>query len=227
MWGLLKALAAWLKDYESVAIWLEGIALVLILGLDWRERIDQRKERKEQHRETSEQLAVSHSQIVAAMNSADAAMKSAEAAKLSAEISVALHRPLVGLESLPTERLASNTIWEFPTKLWNYGTLPASHLCASFAFYTESGQESRHPLKNIEGPESVEIFPNSGYEIALQPSPSPVQVNHISSQTTKLILTVKATYSAPDDRNFEYTAEARLDNASRRFVLIKSQTRIL
>jgi hypothetical protein len=227
MWRCLQAIADWLKTYESVAIWLEGIALVAIFVLDWRERIDQRKERKAQHRETAEQLAVSHSQVVAAMNSADAAMKSADAAKLSADISLALHRPLIGLESLPTERLASNTIWEFPAKLWNYGTLPASHLSASLAFYTESAQESRYPLKTIQGPESVEIFPNSGYEIALQPTPGPEQMSQITSQSTQLILTVKATYVAPDDRKFEYTAEARLDTASRRFVLIKSQTRVL
>jgi len=99
------------------------------------------------------------------------------------EETAALHRPFIGLESLPTERLGSNTIWEFPTRLWNFGTLPASHLSASFAFYTESAQESRYLLKTIEGPESVEIFPNSGYEIALQPTPNADQVNQICSQS--------------------------------------------
>jgi len=82
--------------------------------------------------------------------SADAATKSAEAAKKSADGTAALYRPFIGLESLPTERLSSNTIWEFPSKLWNYGTLPASHLSASFAFYTESAQKAAtrsRPLK--------------------------------------------------------------------------------
>jgi hypothetical protein len=221
------ALAAWLKDHESLAIWLEGVALVAIFYLDWRERQDQRKERKTQHEATTTQQTASQKQVEAAITSAEAATKSAEAAKQSADITAALRRPFIGLESLPTERLSSNTIWEFPSKLWNYGTLPASHLNASFAFYTESAQESRYPLKSIEGPESAEIFPNSGYEIALQPTLSPEQVNQITSQTKKLILAVKATYSAPDDRKFDYTAEARLDTASKRFVLIKSQTRAL
>ncbi len=220
MCGFLKALAAWLKNYESVAIWLEGIALVAIFIWD---RIDSHG----QHKEAGEQLLASQSQGEAAIKSADAAKKSAESAKQSADISAALHRPFIGLDSLPTERLASNTMWVFPAKLWNYGTLPASHLNASFAFYTESAQESRYPFQSIEGPESVEIFPNSGYEIALQPTPNAEQVNQICSQSTQLILTVEATYVAPDDRKFEYTAEARLDNASRRFVLIKSQTRAL
>jgi hypothetical protein len=33
----MNGLANWLKTYESIAIWLEGVALVLILFLDWRE----------------------------------------------------------------------------------------------------------------------------------------------------------------------------------------------
>jgi hypothetical protein len=49
----------------------------------------------------------------------------------------------------------------------------------------------------------VEIFPNSGYEIALQPAPNAGQVNQICSLTKTLILTVKATYFAPDDRKFD------------------------
>jgi hypothetical protein len=63
---------SWLKDYEFVAVWLEGIALVAIFVLDWCERRDQRKERRQQHRETAEQLSV-------AIRSADAAKASADA----------------------------------------------------------------------------------------------------------------------------------------------------
>ena len=52
----------WLTRYESVAIWLEGIALVLIFVWD---RIDSRH----QHRETLAQLAVSQKQADALINS--------------------------------------------------------------------------------------------------------------------------------------------------------------
>jgi len=83
MRGFLKALAAWLETYQAVAIWLEGIALVAILALDWRERIDQRKERQEQHKETAAQLAASQKQVEAAIKSADAATTSANAAQES------------------------------------------------------------------------------------------------------------------------------------------------
>lgn len=83
MFGFLKALAAWLERYQAVAVWLEGIALLLILGLDWRERVDQRKERQKQHEETTAQLAVSEAQVKAAIKSADAATTSAIAAQES------------------------------------------------------------------------------------------------------------------------------------------------
>src|SRR5712692_11835127 len=59
MW---EAFLAWLKTYESVAIWLEGIALVLIFVWD---RLDSRQ----QHRETLAQLNVSQAQAAALVNS--------------------------------------------------------------------------------------------------------------------------------------------------------------
>jgi hypothetical protein len=52
---MLNSFVLWLKDYEFVAIWLEGFALVAIFFLDWRERIDQAKERREQERDRHEQ----------------------------------------------------------------------------------------------------------------------------------------------------------------------------
>jgi hypothetical protein len=53
---MLERFLTWLHTYESVAIWLEGIALVAIFILDWKNRKDQRKDREEQHRETLVQL---------------------------------------------------------------------------------------------------------------------------------------------------------------------------
>jgi|SRR5579859_7198743 len=58
-----------LRTYESIAIWLEGIALVAIFVLDWKERKDQRKDREEQHKETLAQLNVSQAQADALINS--------------------------------------------------------------------------------------------------------------------------------------------------------------
>jgi hypothetical protein len=59
MW---EAFSAWLTKYESFAIWLEGIALVLIFVWD---RIDSRQ----QHKETLAQLSVSQGQANALINS--------------------------------------------------------------------------------------------------------------------------------------------------------------
>jgi hypothetical protein len=56
MCGFLKVLAAELKTYESVAIWLEGIALVAIFIWD---RIDSHQ----QHKETLAQIDVSQRQF--------------------------------------------------------------------------------------------------------------------------------------------------------------------
>jgi hypothetical protein len=86
MHEFLKAIARWLECYQAVAIWLEGIALAAILGLDWRERVDQRKERRDQHNETAELLDASRKQVEAAIKSADAATTSANAARESVRL---------------------------------------------------------------------------------------------------------------------------------------------
>jgi hypothetical protein len=52
---------------------LEGIALVAIFFLDWRERQDERKERQAQHEETAAQLAASQKQVEAAIQPAPVA----------------------------------------------------------------------------------------------------------------------------------------------------------
>ncbi|SRR6266481_6819428 len=71
----MKTIITWLRTYEFIAIWLEGIALVAIFVLDWRERKDQRKDRKEQHEETVAQLKVSQEQVAAAQEQVEAAQK--------------------------------------------------------------------------------------------------------------------------------------------------------
>ncbi len=66
MW---ETFSTWLRKYESIAIWLEGIALVAIFILDWKQRKEQRKDREEQHKETLAQLNVSQAQADALVNS--------------------------------------------------------------------------------------------------------------------------------------------------------------
>jgi len=78
----MSGLANWLHTYEYIAIWLEGIALVLILLLDWweyrkqgSERTKEERERVKQHEETAAQLAASLRQIEASQELAEAAHK--------------------------------------------------------------------------------------------------------------------------------------------------------
>ena len=155
--------------------------------------------------------------------SADAATKSADTAKKSADAATAFYRPFIGLETKPIENLSTHSIWTIPVALRNYGALPATHLNASFDFHTESPEESRILLKHTNGPESAEIPPQSAYEIDLYPAVNNPTQNQVALQQKKLILTLKATYGAPDDRKFEYTAEARLSIVSKRLVVQKSR----
>jgi hypothetical protein len=103
----------------------------------------------------------------------------------------------------------------------------ATHLTASFDFHTESPQESRFLLQAINGPESAEISPYSAYETDLRPALSDQTQSQVASKQKKLILTLKATYSAPDGRKFEYTAEAILHIVSKRLVVQKPETRAI
>ena len=74
----LSAVYHWMQANEALALWLEGIALVLIFGLELVEFKRQGQERKDQHKESVEQLAIMQSQ-------ADAAKANAEAARLNAQ----------------------------------------------------------------------------------------------------------------------------------------------
>ena len=63
MWEAWSRVSGWLTNHEALAVWLEGIALVLILFLDWTELRNQHQERKEQHDETAAQMDIWRKQI--------------------------------------------------------------------------------------------------------------------------------------------------------------------
>jgi hypothetical protein len=75
----------WLRQNEWLPLWMEGIALVFILFLDWREYRRQGKERIEQHEESAAQLKIMQGQAEAARDNANMAREGAEAAKANAE----------------------------------------------------------------------------------------------------------------------------------------------
>jgi hypothetical protein len=78
MCSTLLIYSSWLEISNSVALWVEGIALVLIFGLELKEYKRQGRERIQQHEESAAQMAIMQGQ-------ADAAKANAEAAKLGAQ----------------------------------------------------------------------------------------------------------------------------------------------
>jgi hypothetical protein len=61
----------WFKRNEHVALWLEGVALVLIFGLDYFNRIDEAEEQERRHKETIRQLEVLSQQAAETRRQAD------------------------------------------------------------------------------------------------------------------------------------------------------------
>lgn len=66
----------WFKRNEHVALWLEGVALVLIFGLDYFNRIDEAEEQERRHKETIRQLEVLSQQAAETKRQADVATES-------------------------------------------------------------------------------------------------------------------------------------------------------
>jgi hypothetical protein len=87
MFHFFQVIWTWFHDHEFVAVWFEGVALVLILFLDWREYRKQGADRAKQHEETVAQMNIMQSQADATRDNALAAKESAEAAKENAEAS--------------------------------------------------------------------------------------------------------------------------------------------
>jgi len=67
---IVETMINWLRTYEFIAIWLEGIALVLIFVWD---SLDGQK----QHRETLAQLKIAQRQVDASLDNASAAKAAA------------------------------------------------------------------------------------------------------------------------------------------------------
>jgi hypothetical protein len=145
----LKALADWLETYQAVAIWLEGIALAAILALDWRERIDQRKERRKQHDEIATQLAASTKQVEAAIKSADAAATSANAAQESVRL---MHRQLQEQQGLGNSFLQTAVGSAISAiQFWKDQDLPNSPTCVACPRPTTWCRRTSRPRSTTQG----------------------------------------------------------------------------
>ncbi len=118
MYPVLLAVFHWLRTHEqSLAIWLEGIALVAIFVLELKEYRRQGSEREEQHKESVAQMAIMQSQADALVNS---------------------ERAWVTLEGITTNMVAKvdNTI-NVVVAFKNYGKTPAWIVESSLRFVME------------------------------------------------------------------------------------------
>jgi hypothetical protein len=98
MCSVLSTVFIWLALHEqSLAIWLEGLALVAIFGLELKEYWRQGSERKEQHEESLAQMMIMQSH-------ADAARDNAIAAKLNAQAVLNSERAWVEIKFGPGHR---------------------------------------------------------------------------------------------------------------------------
>jgi hypothetical protein len=87
VWDALVCIVGWLAKHEqSLAIWLEGFALVAIFFLELKEYKRQGRERIEQHKESAAQMAIMQSQADATETAANAAKKSAEVAEMALKL---------------------------------------------------------------------------------------------------------------------------------------------
>jgi hypothetical protein len=134
MYPVLLAMPTWLQTHESLAIWLEGIALVLIFIWD---RIDSRQ----QHKEMLQQMEIMQSHAnatrdnaIAAKDAAEAAKANAEAARLNAQAVIDTERPWIVITIHPHPSTSGNFVF----RATNKGRTPAEFESGDSTFCFDS-----------------------------------------------------------------------------------------
>jgi hypothetical protein len=130
MCSILSTVFNWLRTNEqSLAIWLEGLALVAIFWLELEEYRRQGADRIEQQKETAAQMAIMQSQ-------ADAAKTNAEAARLTAQAVLNSERAWVEIKLGPPlppdyrdEDQNSTGLFECSIQIENHGRTIAHIEC--------------------------------------------------------------------------------------------------
>lgn len=144
------------RTYEHVALWLEGVALVVIFGSEYFERLERDKERKEENKQWLEEMKLSRNQLTAAT-------QAAVAAKRSADIQATLHRPLLGLDPPILHSNINDELWSIALPIRNYGTLSASDVSMQWQFLINDEVRS-----SDKGPQSIQIFPRAVHTVSTE-----------------------------------------------------------
>jgi hypothetical protein len=160
MCSTLSTVYAWLALHEqSLAIWLEGLALVAIFGLELKEYKRQGQDRIEQHKESAAQMAIMQSH-------ADAARDNAIAAKLNAQAVLNSERawveikfgPLLQPDYRDEDQDISTGLFECSIQIQNHGRTIA-HVesvkvgadCVSESHPEDPWNGTTHHLRSILG----------------------------------------------------------------------------
>jgi hypothetical protein len=124
MYSVLSAAPNWFDSHQYIALWLEGIALLLIFAWD-------RWDSHQQHKQTLAQLDVMQNQAHASETAANAANKSAEALINS-------ERAWIIAELIPHAVRASNNQW--------FRVIPTGHVLMSVTEIL-AGEHLKYKLK--------------------------------------------------------------------------------
>ncbi len=160
---MLKCFLAFFTKYESLAVWLEGIALVLILGLDFKEYRRQGKERKReaaerelQHAETLRQLSAMEKQAKAAVDSVALSQQQAEMATenlriVRAQLLDEQHRELLRAISILDEIRLQARYWsDISDRKWGAVNEASAILPEdSHVVLVQAGRHSRELRKEV------------------------------------------------------------------------------
>jgi hypothetical protein len=144
------AVLDWLTKYEAVAIWLEGVALVLIFGLDWWNG-------RKGHEETVEQLRLSRLQTESLQSSVQSVIN-AERAWIMAELAWHTHGvrpgPILGASQDPVKGTVLSTSVGLQLKCKNQGRTPGwiyETRGQMEIFSAETGLTNTEPPENLVG----------------------------------------------------------------------------
>lgn len=202
----------WFKRNEHVAIWLEGIALVFIFGLDYFNRLDEAEEQDKRHRETLSQLGLLGEQ-------AKAASEAAKAAKRSADLTAALHRPYVAVSKVVLT--GAGRYWNLNFDITNFGTLPAFNV--DFSVKAFVGQEE-HVRVELRGPSSIQLFPSSKEAVIHQFDFGDPDGIRMREGTTRVRFDVQISYELAGGVQAVYSAELAFKAATQIVEITKSST---
>jgi hypothetical protein len=196
MWATISAIWTWLQAHEqSLAIWLEGFALVAIFFLELKEYKRQGVDRIAQHKESADQMEIMRIQARATETAARAAQESVEAFKNS-------ERAWIIAELIPTATLASDKRW--------YRYLPDGRPVLMSLEETLAGIHLRHKLRITNMGRTPAII--AKYEInCRRPQQSPDDIELLTFDLPYRLLAGGATIDSQDAiiDVFEYTKSSK------------------